>query len=186
MGTKVKTGVVRMNYCHFFHPRASTQNAEEKFSGQFFVPKTDKETVQRIQEAIKGEIASRWGKKTPPSLKIAFKDGDDPNQLPDSATPGAEPYEGHYFFNATANKDSAPGVVDDNRQPILDPGEINWGDFGRVSASIYSYDNVSKGVSFGLNNVQWLYKGEPLGSRTRAEDDFNDDFKAPEMADFLA
>lgn len=186
MGTKVKTGVVRMNYCHFFNPRASTREAEEKFSGQFFVPKTDTETVEQIKAAIKGEIESKWGKKTPPNLKIAFKDGDDASQLPNSATPGAEPYEGHYFFSATANKNAAPGVVDENRQPIIDPSEINYGDFGRVSVSVFSYENVSKGISFGLNNVQWLYKGEPLGNRTRAEDDFNDDFKAKETEDYLA
>jgi hypothetical protein len=184
MGIKVKTGVVRMNYCHFFKPHAPKGSDQEKFSGRFFVPKTDKETVQRIQAAMKEEIKDKWGKNAPSNMWMPFKDGDDPGQLPNNVEAGTEPYEGHYYFNAKS--DTAPGVVDENRQGIIDPSEVNWGDFGRVSVSVYAYDNVSKGIGIGLNNVQWLYKGEPLGSRTRAEDEFNDDFKAPEMADFLA
>jgi len=184
MGIKVKTGVVRMNYCHFFKPHAPKGSDQEKFSGRFFVPKTDKETVQRIQAAMKEEIKDKWGKNAPSNMWMPFKDGDDPGQLPNNVEAGTEPYEGHYYFNAKS--DTAPGVVDENRQAVIDPSEVNWGDFGRVSVSVYAYDNVSKGIGIGLNNVQWLYKGEPLGNKTRAEDEFNDDFKAPEMADFLA
>ena len=37
----------------------------------------------------------------------------------------------------------------------------------------YTFNHeVNKGVAFGLNNVQFLCKGEPLSGRTRAEDDF--------------
>jgi hypothetical protein len=39
----------------------------------------------------------------------------------------------------------------------------------------YAYDvSGNRGVAFGLGNVQVLEKGEPLTSRARAEDEFDD------------
>jgi hypothetical protein len=48
---------------------------------------------------------------------------------------------------------------------------------------MYSFNtNGNKGIAFGLNNLQKIRDGEPLGSRSRAEDDF----AADEDDDFLS
>ena len=51
---------------------------------------------------------------------------------------------------------------------------------GRASISFYAFNsNGNKGIACGLNNLQKLRDGEPLGGRTSAEDDFatdDDDF----------
>ena len=53
--------------------------------------------------------------------------------------------------------------------------------YGRASISFYAFNsNGNKGIACGLNNLQKICDGEPLGGRTRAEDDFatddDDDF----------
>ena len=86
-------------------------------------------------------------------------------------------YADSYFINA--NSASAPGIVDADRQPILEHSEVYSGVYGR--ASIYAFNsNGNKGIACGLSNLQKIADGEPLGGKSRAEDDFetddNDDF----------
>ncbi|MFI3058528.1 DUF2815 family protein [Streptococcus sp. 2021WUSS030] len=59
--------------------------------------------------------------------------------------------------------------------------ELYSGIYGRASITFYAFNsNGNKGIACGLNNLQKLRDGEPLGGRTRAEDDFatedDDDF----------
>ena len=69
-----------------------------------------------------------------------------------------------------------PGIVDEDLNAVLDPTQVYSGCYARVSINAFPYSNSgNKGISFGLNNVQFLQDGEPLGGRTRAEDDFADD-----------
>jgi hypothetical protein len=52
-----------------------------------------------------------------------------------------------------------------------------------VSLNLYAFNvNGNRGIAAGLGNVQKLKDGEPLGGKSRAEDDFeievDDDFLA--------
>lgn len=64
--------------------------------------------------------------------------------------------------------------MDANGQDLLGSNDIVSGDFGRVSLNAYAYDQAgNKGVSFGLNNIMLLAKGEALGgARPSAAADF--------------
>ena len=76
----------------------------------------------------------------------------------------------------TANSSTAPGIVDANRQPIIDTSEVYSGVYGRASINFYAFNsNGNKGIACGLNNLQKIRDGEPLGGKTRAEDDFADE-----------
>ncbi len=56
------------------------------------------------------------------------------------------------------------------------------GVYGRASINFYAFNsNGNKGIACGLNNLQKIRDGEPLGGKTRAEDDFED-----EDEDFLS
>ena len=88
-------------------------------------------------------------------------------------------YEGCMFINA--NSSVAPGIVDANRQPVLEHSEVYSGVYGRASITLFAFNSGgSRGIACGLNNLQKLRDGEPLGSRVSAEDDFDtgdeDDF----------
>lgn len=165
-GTKVTTGKVRLSYTHLFEPHAIEGN-EPKYSTSVLIPKTDKETLTAIKEAVeqvKAESKGKWGGKVPPNLKTPLRDGD-------AERPDDEAYKGCYFLNA--NSKNKPGVVDANVQPVLDATEVYSGCYGRLTLNFYAYSaSGNKGVACGLGNVQKLAEGEPLGGFTRAEDDF--------------
>lgn len=45
---------------------------------------------------------------------------------------------------------------------------------GRASINFYAFNsNGNRGIACGLNNLQKLSDGTPLGGKSRAEDDFS-------------
>ena len=67
-------------------------------------------------------------------------------------------------------------MVDADCQPIIDTSELYSGIYGRASINFYAFNtNGNKGIACGLNNLKKLRDGEPLGGKSRAEDDFADD-----------
>ena len=108
------------------------------------------------------------GKSVPDldSLKTPLRDGDKERK-------GDEAYANSWFVNA--NSTTKPGVVDADCQPILDTSELYSGIIGRASINFYAFNsNGNKGIAAGLNNLQKLSDGTPLGGHSRAEDDFAD------------
>jgi hypothetical protein len=163
---KVVTGKVRFSYAHVFTPQASQEGGQPKYSVSIIIPKSDKETVEKINKAIeqaKEENKAVWGGTVPKGLKGGLRDGDEEKDDP--------AYANSYFINA--NSSQKPGVVDADLNAILDASEFYSGCFGRASISFFAYNsNGSKGVGCGLNNVQKLEDGEKLGGASSATDDF--------------
>lgn len=182
--TKIITGVCRLSYANIWQPK-SINGGAPKFSTSVLIPKSDAVTIARVKKAIQaayeegeGKLKGN-GKSVPPlaTLKTPMRDGD--LERPDDPA-----YEGHWFVNA--NSSTAPGVVDINRQPIIDTSEIYSGVYARVSLSFYAFNsNGNKGIACGLQNIQKVRDGESLGGRTKAEDDFNDEFTTADEEDFL-
>lgn len=174
------TGKVRLSYEHVWEP-VSINGGDEKYSVSLIIPKSDTETIKAIQDAIeqaKQDGRDKFGGKIPANLKLPLRDGD-------IERPDDEAYAYSYFINA--NSKDKPHIVDRNVDPILDRSEIYSGCYARVSISLYAFNsNGSKGIACGLGNIQKIADGEPLGGRTRAEDDFSvyeDDY---EDDDFLS
>jgi hypothetical protein len=166
--TKVVTGKIRMSYVNLFTARAMVEGQDPKYSLCVLIPKSDKETANKINSAIeaaKKAGASLWGGKIPTNLKTPLRNGDEER-------PDQEEYAGHYFLNATSKQ--KPGVVDKSLNEILDTTEVYSGCYGRVSLNFYAFNQAgNKGIGCGLQNVQKLADGESLAGRTRAEDDFD-------------
>ena len=180
--TKVITGVnTRWSYVNAWEPK-SINGGAPKYSVSLIIPKSDTKTIEKIQAAIQAAYDEGQGKlkgngKSVPALsvlKTPLRDGD-------AERPDDEAYKNAYFVNA--NSATAPGIVDADRQQIIDRSEVYSGVYGRASISLYAFNsNGNKGIACGLNNLQKISDGEPLGGRTRAEDDFatddDDDFLA--------
>ena len=182
--TKIITGVCRLSYANIWQAK-SINGGTPKFSTSVLIPKNDAVTISRVKKAIQaayeeGESKLKGnGKSVPPlaTLKTPMRDGD--VERPDDPA-----YKGHWFVNA--NSGTAPGVVDINRQPIIDTSEIYSGVYARVSLSFYAFNsNGNKGIACGLQNIQKVRDGESLGGRTKAEDDFNDGYQSDAEDDFL-
>jgi len=172
---KVITGPdTRWSYANVWEPK-SINGGTPKFSVSLIIPKSDTKTIAKIKAAIEaayreGEAKLKGnGKSVPPlaALKTPLRDGD--IERPDDPA-----YANAYFINA--NSATAPGVVDADRQEILTRSEVYSGVYGRASVTFYAFNsNGNKGIACGLNNLQKVRDGEPLGGKTRAEDDFATD-----------
>ena len=165
--TKVITGKVRFSYCNVWEPRSVDGNSTPKYSVSLIIPKDDKQTINKIQQAIeaaKEEGKSKWGGKIPNGLKTPLRNGD-------TDRPDDEAYENSYFVNA--NSTIQPGIVDSGVNPIMNQSEFYSGCYGRASINFYAFNtNGNKGVAAGLQNLQKLEDGEPLGGRTSPDEDF--------------
>lgn len=172
--TKVITGKdTRWSYCNAWEPK-SINGGTPKYSVSLIIPKKDTVTVAKIKAAIEaayheGEAKLKGNGRSVPALsaiKTPLRDGD-------AERPDDEAYKDSYFINA--NSTTAPGIVDADRQEIIDHSEVYSGVYGRASISFYAFNSSgNKGIACGLNNLQKIRDGEPLGSRARAEDDFAD------------
>ena len=179
--TKVITGVkTRWSYANVWQAK-SINGGTPKFSVSLIIPKSDTKTVTAVKNAIQaaydeGQSKLKGSSKSVPALsaiKNPLRDGD--VERPDDAT-----YKDSYFINA--NSATAPGIVDAARNPIIEHSEVYSGVYGRASINFYAFNsNGNKGIACGLNNLQKISDGDPLGGKTRAEDDFAD-----EDEDFLS
>ena len=161
----------RLTYEHVWEP-VSINGGNPKYSTGVLIPKTDAETVGKIRKAIEaayheGESKLKGsGKTVPPmsAIKLPLRDGD--LERPDDPA-----YAGMWFVNA--NTDHAPGIVDLACNRILDRSEVYSGCYCRVSLSFYAFNsNGNRGIACGLNNIQKVRDGEPLGGRISAEAEF--------------
>ena len=178
---KVITGPnTRWSYCNVWQPK-SINGGTPKYSVSLIIPKSDTVTINKIKAAIEaaykeGEAKLKGNGRSVPALsvlKTPLRDGD-----AERSDDGA--YANAYFVNA--NSATAPGIVDADRQPILDTSEVYSGVYGRASINFYAFNsNGNKGIACGLNNLQKIRDGEPLGGKSRPEDDFAD-----EDEDFLS
>ena len=170
--TKVITGVnTRWSYVNAWEPK-SINGGAPKYSVSLIIPKSDTKTLEKIRKAIQaayeeGQSKLKGNGRSVPALsalKTPLRDGD-------AERPDDEAYANSYFVNA--NSGTAPGIVDADRNPILERSEVYSGVYGRASINFYAFNsNGNKGIACGLNNLQKIRDGEPLGGKSRAEDDF--------------
>ena len=170
--TKVITGKVRFSYVNIFKSRAFQAGQDAKYSVCLLIPKEDKATIKKIKAAIDAAvqdgISSKWGGKKPANLKLPLRDGDA------ERADEAPEYEGMYFLNC--NSTQKPGIVDKDLNEILDPDEVYSGCWGRASINFFPFNtNGNKGIACGLNNLQKIRDGEPLGGKSSAASDFSTD-----------
>ena len=172
---KVITGPdTRWSYANVWEPK-SINGGAPKYSVSLIIPKSDTRTVAKIKAAIEaayreGESKLKGNGKSVPALsviKTPLRDGD--LERPDDAA-----YANAYFINANAT--SAPGIVDADLNPIMTRSEVYSGVYGRASITFYAFNSSgNKGIACGLNNLQKMRDGEPLGGKASAESDFATD-----------
>lgn len=124
-----------------------------------------KKAAEDCLVAALGADKTKWPKK----LKSPFRDQSEKEkdgQLP----PGHE--EGAIFMNLKSLQ--RPGVVNRDVEPIIDENELYAGSICKATVRPYYYDQAgNRGVAFGLQNIQKIGEGTPLGgARASAESEF--------------
>lgn len=172
MATDIVTGVVRASYPHIVEKHAMG-NSDPKYSIMLLLPKSDTETLKKMREVEKrtAQESKVYGGKVPPKLTSIITDGDGENQEGVPWTEKNPERAGHWFFSVRSN--TRPGVVNAALEKI-DGEEIYSGCYVKAALSCYAYNyEGKKGVSFGLNNLQFIRDGERLGG---GSSDPTDDF----------
>lgn len=161
------TPMARLSYPNFFIPRSVQEGGQKMYSCALLFDKAAQATPEfaALKAAATQAVKDKWGDKIPPKLRSPFRDG---------AEKESEGYgDGVIFINISSKQ--KPSVVGKNpaEGPIEDESLIYAGCYVKASVRPYAYSQKgNSGVAFGLGNVQKVKDGAPLGSRTRAEDDF--------------
>ena len=153
--TKVITGVnTRWSYVNAWEPK-SINGGAPKYSVSLIIPKSDTKTLEKIRAAIQaayeeGQSKLKGNGRSVPALsalKTPLRDGD-------AERPDDEAYTNSYFINA--NSGTAPGIVDADRNPILERSGI--------------FRGVRQGEHQFLRIQQQREQGDCLRSEQPAED----------------
>lgn len=170
MSTKVITGRVRMSFLNWFAPRKNELNGKDEYSAELLIPKSDTDTINAIKMAMKEALVAKFGDKIPPNVRNPMKDGD--TAVKADGGPLADYYKGNVFIRVKSTE--KPGVIGADGLELRDASQFVSGDYGRASIVAFAYDQaVNKGVSFYLQNLMFLDKGESFGGgRASASDDF--------------
>jgi hypothetical protein len=170
MSTRVTTGEVRTSYFSALQSRKNEMNGKDEFSTQILIPKSDKETLAALKAAAKEALVAKFGDKVPKNVRNPLRDGD--TETKTDGSPLGKEYAGHFFCNVKST--TKPGAIDAHGNDLIGSDDIVSGDYVRVSLNAYAYSQAgNNGVSYGLNNILLLKKGQPLGgAKPSAADDF--------------
>ena len=170
MTTRVTTGEVRTSYFSALSARKNELNGKDEFSTQILIPKTDTATLTALKAAAKEALTAKFGDKIPKNVRNPLRDGD--TETKTDGSPLGREYAGHFFCNVKST--SKPGAIDTHGNDLIGNDDIVSGDYIRVSLNAYAYSQAgNNGVSFGLNNILLVRKGEPLGgAKPTAASDF--------------
>jgi hypothetical protein len=166
----VVTPVVRLSYPNLFKARAIEEGATPKFSATLlFDKKAQSEPgFKKLQKAVEQAIDTKWGADRPKKLRLPFLTTADMENVPDG-------YEDDMIIIRTSST-QAPGVVDRQMQPILSEQDIYPGCYVRAAVHAYAWEHKTggKGVSIGLDHVQFVKDGEAFTKRVKATDVFDE------------
>lgn len=170
MAENVITPKFRVSYPNVFAAKKNDLNGKDEYSlVALFAPGEDLST---LKAAAKAAIVEKWGadqSKWPSNLKSPFRDQGEKEKsgvMPDGYVKGAT------FITLKSNQ--KPGLVDGNRQAIIDPSAFYAGCYARASVRFFAYDQKgNRGVSCSLQNLQKMGEGESLSGRVSAEAEFS-------------
>lgn len=146
---------VVLSYPNLFQAQQINGKGDPIFSAKLYLDPTAAGIIMQKAQQLAGQ---------------AFLNGEtnNPNfRWPISQVVGADAtnprFSGFYVGNSKADASYPPQVVDQNRQPIMDRGQIYAGVVCAVGVRLYSYNNMGNvGISMGLIAVMKQKDGEHL------------------------
>lgn len=167
--SKVITGKIRFSFAGQLYVPKKNDQGVDKYGCTILIPKSDTKTIADMQAANEFVLRQKVSGQPEEFYKQFPKtvhDGD--GVRPSDGTAYSKECKGHWVVSVASNE--RPEIVDANLAPMME--KINSGDYGRVSLNAYYFTGKNKGVTFGLNNVMFLERGERIDGRTDAATDF--------------
>ena len=155
------TGI--LNFNDIFTAKIPAAGGDPKFSASILLPPTDPQVPVLLAE-VEAAKANTFPSGFPAGGNVCF-------DLYEVKVPPHKDYHnpalvGWYMFTCNAAADSRPVVVDENRQPVIDPSKAYGGLLVHCSAGISGYTKGTGGVGGWLNGVMLT---ETLGSLGRID-----------------
>lgn len=171
------TGVGIVSFPRVFASTAGKNDkGETVYDIQFLIPKTQREDAKAISAAIREVGEAKWGANWK-KFRTPLRDGDaEKDELTEDGSTKGDKYPerlGHYFFNAKSYK--PVGVFDRQKNLITEPTELYGGCKAKLAVVFYTYARSgNQGIGVGLNGVQKVADGEPLGGGAPSVDSMFD------------
>lgn len=169
MSKKLITGLCRLSYAHLFQPHADL-NGKEKYSASLIIPKSDKATLGRYQQAIDEMLKDPDVKRTLGNgggYRKPLRDGD-------ADRPEDPAYQNCYFINASSNTDHKPAVYSIEGLEVVDPNEVYSGCWVQAILFFYAYNKGgNRGIGCSLNAVRKRKDDTPLSGNIVSASDFD-------------
>lgn len=184
---------VRFSYAWVHEPKIDdkkidkkTNEPERKYQAMILIPKADKTAKPMIEAAVRAAADTKVpGKEIPRAWSIPLRDGDE------ECDEKGDVVKGHWFLNCSSKrkpdiagtkKNDSGKLVRLGQEEMIDGNPVFFeklksGDYGRVTLNFYYFENETKGIAVGLNNIQLLKVGESLGGTSSADSDFDDDIE---------
>jgi hypothetical protein len=162
----ILTGTVRLSWPSLARPR-SFEGQKPKYQATLIFPKAADLTALKTTVALARD--EKWGARVPANLRFPLRDGAE--KVKDDGTFQSGYGPEMFFMNVSSERQ--PQLVDNLNKEITDEATIEKtlyaGCYVRALIRAYCYDvSGNKGVTFGLNAVQFIGHGEPLGGAVDA------------------
>jgi len=182
MSNNMMTPEFRVSFPYVFRPNKPMNDGDTpKYSVTMLFPAGEK--LIELKKQVNALLVEKFGpkEKWPKNLRLPFRDQaekvrkddkgavvtDDKGEpvLQDGCTAGA------LFITATSK--NRPGLVDESVNDVIDEANFYAGCYARATVRPFYYKKRgNEGVAFGLQNIQKLRDGDPLGGRMRPQDEF--------------
>lgn len=177
VNSSIIVGPVRLSYLACFKPKQNDLKNEMEYSAVLLIPKAKHEHLEdpnteakEIAAAIKSVFITKFGASNLPKVwRNPLQDGDKELRQSD----GEPKNPGYWFINVKCGEEFPPKLVDGSKKTVKEGW--NSGDWGLVKIRPFAYDHKgNKGVAFGLEAIQFLYKDESLGGQGPTDEGFDE------------
>jgi hypothetical protein len=165
--TSLIVGPGRLSYPHLLQSRENDRGEQRYSTTLLLPPDTD---LGPLKAALKAAAVAKFGPDPAKWPRVMRRPEDVITPATDSNSYGPE-FEGWSKINCSSA--SPPDIINAMLEKITAPADVYPGRWARISVNAYGYDNKTKGVTLGLNNVQVLRHDDALAGRRRAVDEFD-------------
>ena len=188
----VTTGIGTLSFPHVFKETAVDKKDDngnstgvKSYETQLIIPKANRKDALALLAAIKEVGEAQWGENWR-KARNPLRDGDkEADELAEDGQTKGQKYPerlGCYFINARSTR--PVGVVDRNRVPITESSDLYSGCLARLGVEFYAYSTKGNiGIGVGLNGVQKVGEGEPIGGSAPSVESMFDMLDDEEVGD---
>jgi Protein of unknown function (DUF2815) len=165
---KMKTGLVRLAFSNGLFELQKDDWGNLNWTSTLLIPKSD--SLAPYEKLALEAATTEWGDKALQLIKgkvvhSPFLDGDGPQGK--SKTTGVEHagFPGHTFLRVKSGENYRPTLIDRQKMPITKRDQLYSGCYVFAVVHCFTWDNEKKGkgLTFGIDMVQFVKDGENLG-----------------------